>query len=325
MSTRYQLALVAMAAVALGACAPESSELREPAGEFAPPAINKAGCYVYPVYSVASCDALVKRASLTGADKTAYTYKSSSDSRYRAPVYLLDLAKISLSQQITKNFRLSEYMSTSKGRYGYIAEHVFTYMQKIRDSVGTSIRITSGFRSPGYNKKIGGASLSRHMYGDGIDFASGVSLAKLQAACRAQGATYIQLYTDGHIHCDWRGHKLDATFFSGPGTADLTPAQIVTLSEHEFARLQESIGGRPEISLAGEPRLGSEVKFTADLAESEDGGELYTEWLVTLPDGRSFATEGRVLSLRLEQEGRYHVQTRVGGYAENYYLMDVTR
>jgi uncharacterized protein YcbK (DUF882 family) len=39
----------------------------------------------------------------------------------------------------------------------------------LRDAVGKSISITSGYRSPQHNKKIGGAKDSQHLYGNAAD------------------------------------------------------------------------------------------------------------------------------------------------------------
>lgn len=38
-------------------------------------------------------------------------------------------------------------------------------LQAVRDEVGAALYLTSGFRTAAYNKKIGGADDSRHMYG----------------------------------------------------------------------------------------------------------------------------------------------------------------
>jgi hypothetical protein len=282
-----------------------------------------AACYIYPLYSVGDCSILVKRSTLTGSVKDAYTYPSSSDARYRAPANLIDLTRIDLNRQITKNFRLSEYMSAAKGRYGYIAEHVFGLMQKVRDSLGTSVRITSGYRSPGYNKKVGGVRLSRHIYGDGVDIASAAGKTRMQSACRSAGASYIQLYADGHVHCDWRSHRLDDTFAPGSvRSTEVTPAMASAMSEESFKAMQEEIGGKPEIVLTGAQRAGGSIAASAFL-DAEDGGELLTEWIIVYPDGQRFDGEGSDVALDLVQRGRYEIHVRVGGYAEQSVSFEV--
>lgn len=316
-------------AIAVAGCAGENQDPeRAPAsGEFGGPETtpgnkDQTACYIYPLYKVGDCSLLVKRASFTGSAKADYTYAATSDKRYRAPVYLIDLTEIDLSLQVARNFRLSEFLSTSKGRYGYYAEHVFGYLQGIRDGLGGPLKINSGYRSPGYNKKIGGAKLSRHMYGDGADL-GGFSVSKLQTACKNAGASYIQVYSDGHVHCDWRNRALDDTFIPGVSAADVTPMQISAMSMEEFVAMQESIGGKPEITLLGQVRAGNRVGLTAAIDIQEDPGDLYTEWIVTAPNGEVLTGEGVVLGVDLAQSGQYHVQVRVGGYAQGAYTIDV--
>ena len=45
------------------------------------------------------------------------------------------------------------------------------YMDKVRSYLGNlPVRITSGYRDPNTNRRVGGASRSRHLYGDAVDF-----------------------------------------------------------------------------------------------------------------------------------------------------------
>lgn len=48
-------------------------------------------------------------------------------------------------------------------------------LEVIRTYLQVPIRITSGYRTPGYNKKVGGALFSQHCYGNAADL-SGVGL-----------------------------------------------------------------------------------------------------------------------------------------------------
>ncbi|WP_371503673.1 D-Ala-D-Ala carboxypeptidase family metallohydrolase [Allokutzneria sp. NRRL B-24872] len=62
-------------------------------------------------------------------------------------------------------------------------------LQAMRHALGdSSIRVTSGFRSVSCNNAAGGASNSRHLYGDGVDLGSGPhSLCKLAQQARNHG------------------------------------------------------------------------------------------------------------------------------------------
>ena len=49
--------------------------------------------------------------------------------------------------------------------------HLAWTLQLIRDEYGKPIRVNSGYRSPEYNKEIGGATKSQHMYARAADLA----------------------------------------------------------------------------------------------------------------------------------------------------------
>ena len=107
-------------AIAISGCAGANQDPRHASKhgelggpESAPGNKDQSACYIYPSYKVGDCSLLVKRSSLTGNEKTEYTYASSSDRRYRPPVNLIDLEKIDLNSQITENFRLSEFLSST--------------------------------------------------------------------------------------------------------------------------------------------------------------------------------------------------------------------
>ena len=76
--------------------------------------------------------------------------------------------------QLSKNFYLDEFECRDKSDiplkvFSNILELV-EQMQKIRDILGKTITVNSGYRSPNYNKSIGGASRSQHILGKACDF-----------------------------------------------------------------------------------------------------------------------------------------------------------
>lgn len=55
-------------------------------------------------------------------------------------------------------------------------------LQALRDSLGVSITVNSAYRSPSYNKKIGGVSNSQHVLGKAADItAKGYTPAQVNA------------------------------------------------------------------------------------------------------------------------------------------------
>lgn len=68
------------------------------------------------------------------------------------------------------NFRKSEFKCPDCGGYGNgIASSLLDVLQDLRDKYG-SLVITSGYRCPSYNKRVGGVSNSKHMSGQAADF-----------------------------------------------------------------------------------------------------------------------------------------------------------
>lgn len=68
--------------------------------------------------------------------------------------------------RLTDNFTLSEFsvpIDSTKERTAYML--ALTILQPLRDKFGPLV-ITSGYRNPAHNKKIGGAAKSEHCYGD---------------------------------------------------------------------------------------------------------------------------------------------------------------
>ena len=79
-------------------------------------------------------------------------------------------------KSITKNFKVREFKCKDGSDVIFIADELVNVLQKVRDHFGKSVTINSAYRTPTYNKKVGGATYSQHCYGTAADIVvSGVS------------------------------------------------------------------------------------------------------------------------------------------------------
>lgn len=74
--------------------------------------------------------------------------------------------------QITKNFNLNEFVCKSGKAEMLINEDVIAHIQRLqrfRDWFNRPMQITSGYRTPEYNKSVGGVNDSQHVLGLATD------------------------------------------------------------------------------------------------------------------------------------------------------------
>lgn len=85
---------------------------------------------------------------------------------------------------------------------------LLTLVENVAKRFGRPLTITSGFRSPNYNAKVGGARRSQHMLGKAVDISgSGLSnqdRINLVGIASALGAVGIGVYRGGSLHFDIR-------------------------------------------------------------------------------------------------------------------------
>ena len=115
--------------------------------------------------------------------------------------------------QISKNFRLSEFRP---GEHSYdlirLSPQLVNILEQIRTKAGDQpLHITSGYRPPAYNRKVGGVSNSTHIDGLAADIYSDyLDVSELWEICdqvigERGGVGYYP--TQGFIHVDLRGYK----------------------------------------------------------------------------------------------------------------------
>lgn len=161
-----------------------------------------------------------------------YAYPAPTDARYTRPITTFDLVALDPATRLSPNFVAGEFLQSWKGEFGFFQPHAVEHLQAIRDTLGGPLHVNSGYRNPDYNAGVGGASRSRHMYGDASDIrADTVDLVTLGARCEAEGAGYVGYY-DSHVHCDWRDDPLHPVLFGAQvtmATRVLPTARTATL------------------------------------------------------------------------------------------------
>jgi len=261
-----------------------------------PPApVEPQVCYPGPNNDHSVCVPLVPWSASWGAD---YEYPSSDNPHYAAPLRFVDLSAVDGSLPIAANFVLDEVMQEYKGRYGVFQVHVVEKLQTIRDQIGAALHVNSGYRSPGYNASIDGATLSRHMYGDAADmWSNGISLTGLSNICSSLGAGYIGMYSS-FVHCDWRTTALDPAFYG-----ELEP-QSMELPVHTGEIVRQANGTSWQA-----PATGFDEGEPLRLWTAFDGqGNVIDE-----AEGESYAPPAGAARIRVWVGGHVELEADLGG------------
>jgi len=125
--------------------------------------------------------------------------------------------KMSANDKLSKNFNWSEFASSDGAPMPpEVQENIKILAQQlevIRAAVGRPVKINSGYRSPAWNKKVGGVPGSQHQYGRASDIrVEGMGSKQLHAVVLdliekgkiKQGG--VGLYPT-FVHYDHRGTK----------------------------------------------------------------------------------------------------------------------
>jgi uncharacterized protein YcbK (DUF882 family) len=111
--------------------------------------------------------------------------------------------------KVSENFSLHEFQCKDGSELVKVDEKLVEKLQKLRDMVGKPIVIHSGYRTPEYNKKVGGANESQHVEGTAADISiKGMNVEDLAKLAEKIGFDGIGIYVkQSFVHVDVRGYK----------------------------------------------------------------------------------------------------------------------
>ena len=112
-------------------------------------------------------------------------------------------------KKLSNNFKVREFACRDGSDIVFVAPELVKILQKIRSHFRAAVTVNSGYRTPGYNKKVGGATYSQHQYGAAADITvKGVDPKKVAAYAETlmSGKGGIGIYGT-FVHIDVREVK----------------------------------------------------------------------------------------------------------------------
>lgn len=73
------------------------------------------------------------------------------------------------ANKLSENFKVKEFACKDGSDVVFVSPELVKILQKIRNHFGKPVIINSAYRTPTYNKKVGGATYSQHQYGTAAD------------------------------------------------------------------------------------------------------------------------------------------------------------
>ena len=113
--------------------------------------------------------------------------------------------------KLSQNFTVREFACHDGSDTVLVDAALVKYLQRIRSWGGAPIVISSGYRTPTYNKKIGGAANSRHTKGEAADVYvkdRKKSISEIARFAQAIGVLGIEKNEDSnYVHIDTRARR----------------------------------------------------------------------------------------------------------------------
>lgn len=114
---------------------------------------------------------------------------------------------------LSAHFDSREFAEHGSGKTITIDRRLVDVLERIRALRGRPLSIVSGYRSPTYNRRVGGAPHSEHIYGRAADIPAGFCTVEEAVACGARGVGYCGRWA---VHVDVRSTRTPVTFADCP-------------------------------------------------------------------------------------------------------------
>ncbi|KEO84695.1 D-Ala-D-Ala carboxypeptidase family metallohydrolase [Tumebacillus flagellatus] len=146
------------------------------------------------------------------------SYPAPTGTNYTKPVWFITLDSTSKAAYVSPNFQLGEFISESTITSGIVDPMMVQHLQNARNRKGSAMSLNSGYRTPGHNASVGGATYSRHMYGDAVDVPATTTsdYNYYQNLFAPEGPDYVESFAEAgysHWHGDWRNEVRDYSNF----------------------------------------------------------------------------------------------------------------
>lgn len=119
------------------------------------------------------------------------------------------------SKKLSTHFKVKEFACGDGSDAVLVAPRLVMVLQSIRSHFGAAVTINSGYRTPQYNAKVGGAAHSQHCYGTAADIVvRGQTPAAVAAYARELMPDWggVGVYSQkGFTHIDTREERADWT------------------------------------------------------------------------------------------------------------------
>lgn len=89
------------------------------------------------------------------------------------------------NEKLSNNFKVKEFACKDGSDPIFIAPSLVEILQNVRDHFRKAVVINSAYRTPTYNKKVGGATYSQHQYGTAADI-------RISGVAPKQVAAYVE-------------------------------------------------------------------------------------------------------------------------------------